>query len=184
MVKRPGYMNNRVEISLSLTVALYSALVIALGMAVYAVFQYFLTPERTVLSLVLQHSWHVLVLGVLIYVTLHAVLYKKVVRPIQDIYVRLYAITKGDLSPISVDSNITEIQEIVEGIRFLISEIKKSTPAISLSDLSKVAGDLRSLAKKSVALEESTKEELMEIAVRIDGVAEALSNEAVNKQEK
>jgi len=170
--------------SLTLTVALYSALVIAVGMAIYAVFQYFLAPERTVLSLMLQHGWHVLALGVLIYVTLYGVLYRKVVRPIQDIYVKLYAITKGDLSPISVDSNITEIQEIVEGIRFILSEIKRSAPVVPLSDLCKVAEDLRSLARESGVFEEITKEKLMEIAAKIDETVKALSKEAVNKQER
>ncbi len=175
-------MSEKRSKSLTLTVALYSALVIAVGMAIYAVLQYFLIPERTVLSLVLQHGWHVLALGTLIYVTLHGVLHKKVVRPIRDIYLRLYAISKGDLSPISVDSNITEIQEIVEGVNSLLSEIKRSTPVLS-SDLCKVAEDLRSLARESGISEETTKEKLMEIAAKIDETVKALSKEAVNKQE-
>ena len=177
-------MNSRVRLSLALTIALYSVLVIAVGMGVYAAFQYSLTPERTVLSLVLQHSWHVLVLGVLIYLMLNIVLHKTVVRPIRDIYLKMYGIAKGDLSPISVDSNITEVQEIVEGVKFLLSEIDKSTPAISLSGLSNVAEDLRSLARESIALEESAKEKLMESALAIDGAVRALSKEAVNKQER
>lgn len=177
-------MSEKCSKSLTLTVALYSALVIAVGMAIYAVFQYFLTPGRTVLSLVLQHGWHVLVLGVLIYAALYGVLYKKVVRPIRDIYVELYAITKGDLRHFSVNSNITEIQEIVEGINFLLSEIKKSAPVVPLSDLYKIVEDLRSLTRESGTLEEITKEKLMEIAAKIDETVKALSKEAVNKQER
>ena len=175
-------MNSKTGISLALTVALCSVLVIAAAMTVYAVFQYFGTPGRTVIGLVLQHSWHVLALGVLIYLTLCAVLYKRVVRPVKDIYVKLYAITKGDLSPISVHSNITEIQEIVEGIRFLLSEIDKSTPAISVSDLSEAAQKLRSVARESDALDESTKYTLTETAEKIDEAVKALSRGSVNER--
>ncbi len=161
-------MNSKRVMPLALVVASYAVLVIALAMAVYATYQYFASPGRTALGLVLEHSWHVLALGVLIYITLYAVLYRTVVRPIHNIYLKIYAITKGDFSPITVDSRIMEIQEIADGVKFLLSEIDKSTPEISLPDISKVGEELRSFAKNSKTLEESAKYELMAIAAKID----------------
>ena len=58
-------MKNKRKNSLASVVAGYSALVIALGMALYAVHQYISIPGQTVIGLILEHSWHVLVLGAL-----------------------------------------------------------------------------------------------------------------------
>lgn len=161
-------MNNKREISLAFVVAVYTALVIALGMAVYAIYQYFVFPNETILGLVLEHSWHVVVLGVLTYVTLCAVLYKKVVLPIRELYLKLYAITKGNLNSIAVDSNIKEIAEIAEGVELLVAETDNSIPGVSLAGLSEGAQKLRSLAKKSNPLDESAKDILMNVASTID----------------
>lgn len=157
-------MNAKREISLAFVVAVYTAVVIALGMGVYAVYQYFALPNETVLGLVLEHSWHVVVLGVLTYVTLYAVLYKKVVLPIRDLYLKLYAITRGNLSSITVDSNIIEIAQIAEGVRLLIAETDRGVPEVSLAELSEDAQKLRSVAKESDPLDDSEKDILLNVA--------------------
>jgi hypothetical protein len=168
-------MNDKREISLAFVVAVYTALVIALGMAVYAIYQYFAMPNETILGLVLEHSWHVVVLGVLTYVTLYAVLYKKVVLPIRDLYLKLYAITRGNLSSITVDSNIMEIAEIAEGVQLLIAETDRSVPEVSLAGLSESAQQLREVSKESNPLDDSEKDILLNVANKIDETVKGLT---------
>ncbi len=176
-------MKNKREISLASVVAGYSAIVIALGMAMYAVYQYVATPGKTVLGLVLEHSLHVIVLGLLIYAALYAVLYKKVVRPIHELYLKLYAITRGDLSSLDIDSNIVEISEIAEGVQLLLDEMDRSVPDLSLTALSNRTGKIRSIAKESDALDMSAKEFLMNLSNEIEEGVRELSMANRKKQE-
>jgi methyl-accepting chemotaxis protein len=176
-------MKNKRKNSLASVVAGYSAIVIALGMAMYAVYQYVATPGKTVLGLVLEHSLHVIVLGLLIYAALYAVLYKKVVRPIHELYLKLYAITRGDLSSLDIDSNIVEISEIAEGVQLLLDEMDRSVPELSLTALSNRTGKIRSIAKESDALDMSAKEFLMNLSNEIEEVVRELSMANRKKQE-
>ncbi len=176
-------MKNKRKNSLASVVAGYSALVIALGMAIYAVYQYVATPGKTVLGLVFEHSLHVIVLGSLIYATLYAVLYKKVVRPIRELYLKLYAITRGNLSSLEIDSNIVEISEIAEGVQLLLDEMDRSIPDVSLTALSNRTQKIRSIAKEPDALDMSTKDFLMNLANEIEEVVRELSTAKRKKQE-
>ncbi|MDH4240980.1 MAG: hypothetical protein OEW48_15585 [Phycisphaerae bacterium] len=176
-------MKNKREISLALVVALYSAVVIALGMAAYAVYQYIATPDKTVLGLVFEHSWHVIVLGLLIYATLYAVLYEKVVRPIRDLKLKLYAITRGNLTSIEIDSNVVEITEIAEGVQLLLDEMDRSVPHVSLTALSNCTQKIRSIAKESEALDTAAKDFLMNLSNVIDKMVRELSVAKGKKQE-
>ncbi len=166
-----------------MVVTVYTALIIAIGMAVYAVYQYFASPGMTVLGLILQHSWHVVAYGVLLYLSLSLVLYRNVVRPVQQLNVKLYAISKGDLSPVSVDSNVEEIQEIAQVVNFLLAQIEKAVPDVSVSELSESSQELRTIAHESDALEDSAKEALVGIANQVDEVVEALAIESLHRQE-
>ena len=174
-------MENKREISLAAVVAGYSALVIALGMAIYAVYQYNKTPGMTILGLIFEHSWHVLVLGLLIYATLYVVLYKTVVRPIRDLYLKLYAITRGDLTSLEINSNIVEISEIAEGVQLLLDEMEHSVPNLSLTALSSRTQKIRSIAK-SDALDIQAKEFLMNLSNDIELLVRELSK--VNRKEQ
>lgn len=176
-------MENKREISLALLVAVYSAVVIALGMAVYAVYQYVTTPDKTVLGLVFEHSWHVIVLGLLIYATLYAVLYKKVVRPVRELNLKLYAITRGNLTSIEIDSNVIEIKEIAEGVQLLLDEIERSVPHVSLTALSNRTQKIRSIAKESEALDTTAKDFLMNLSNEIDEMVRQLSVAKGKEQE-
>lgn len=149
----------------------------------YAIYQYVATPGKTVLGLVLEHSLHVIVLGSLIYATLYAVLYKTVVRPIRELYLKLYAITRGDLSSLDIDSNIVEISEIAEGVQLLLDEMDRSIPDVSLTALSNRTQKIRSIAKESDALDMSAKDFLMNLANEIDEVVRELSMAKPKKQE-
>jgi len=168
-------MTDKHEVSLASVVAGYSAAVIAFGMGIYAIYQYYAMPGKTVLGLILEHSLHVIVLGLLIYGTLYAVLYRKVVKPIRDLYLKLYAITRGNLSTIEVDSKIVEIAQIAEGVRILLEGIDQSVPKVSLAELSNRTQKIRSIAKKRDALDPPAKDFLMNVANDIDDVVKELS---------
>lgn len=176
-------MNNKREVSLASVVAGYSAAVIAFGMGIYAVYQYVAMPGKTVLGLVLEHSLHVIVLGLLIYGTLYAVLYRKVVSPIRDLYLKLYAITRGNLSSIEINSNIVEIAQIAEGVQILLEGMDHSVPKISLTEISNRTQKIRSIAKESDALDTSDKDFLMNVANEIDEVVRELSLTKHTEQE-
>ena len=176
-------MNDKREVSLASVVAGYSAAVIAFGMAIYAVYQYYEMPGKTVLGLILEHSLHVIVLGLLIYGTLYAVLYSKVVRPIRDLYLKLYAITRGNLSSINVDSNIVEIAQIAEGVRILLDGMDQRVPKVSLTELSNRTQKIRSIAKKPGALDPPAKDFLINVANEIDDVVRELSLAKHSQQE-
>jgi len=168
-------MSDKHEVSLASIVAGYSAAVIAFGMGIYAIYQYYAMPGKTVLGLILEHSLHVIVLGLLIYGTLYAVLYRKVVKPIRDLYLKLYAITRGNLSSIEVDSNIVEIAQIAEGVQILLDGLDQSVPKLSLAELSNRTQKIRSIAKKPDALDPPAKDFLMNVANEIDDVVRELS---------
>lgn len=168
-------MTDKHEVSLASVVAGYSAAVIAFGMGIYAIYQYYAMPNKTILGLILEHSLHVIVLGLLIYGTLYAVLYRKVVSPIRDLYLKLYAITRGNLSSINVSSNIIEIAQIAEGVQILLDGMDQSVPKVSLSELSNRTHRIRSIAKKPDALDPPAKDFLMNVANEIDDVVKELS---------
>jgi len=168
-------VNHKREVSLASVVAGYSAAAIALGMGIYAIYQYYVMTNETILGLILEHSLHVIVLGLLIYGMLYAVLYRKVVKPIRDLYLKLYAITRGNLSHIKVDSNIVEVAQISEGVQILLDSMDQRVPKLSLTALSNRTRKIRSIVKKPDALDPPAKEFLMNVANEIDDVVRELS---------
>ena len=170
--------------SLVLVVTVYTALVVAGGMAAYALYQYIATPDSTILGLMLEHGWHVVALGVATYLALNVVLYRQVIHPIQELNVKLYAISKGDFSPVTVASKVKEIQGITGVVTFLLAQIGKSADGMSISQLSQCSHQIRSLAKESDALEEPAKEAFMEIANDIDKVSQELSVSSLQQEDQ
>lgn len=166
--------------SLSRMVAEEAALVIGGAMAVYAVFEYLFSPDRTVWGLVLEHGWHIAVLGLLSYGVLYLILVKKVVEPIRDLYVKFYAIAGGDFRPITMDTGIHEIQEIVDGVNLMLSKMQGSGDSAPWSELSAHARQLREVAKKADSADRATRETLMEIARRIDEAVTGLTAERLS----
>ncbi len=175
-------MNRGRRRSLAFVCTVYTALVIAGAMAVYAVYQYFSTEDPVAMELVIRHAWHMLLFVLLIYLTLSLVLYRKVVRPVRQLNVKLYAISRGDLTPVEVRSGVKEVQEIAEIVNFLLTQMGRNGPGISLSDLSDSGENLRHMAHELDALESATRETLVSIANMVEEVVERLSRESVQKQ--
>jgi methyl-accepting chemotaxis protein len=175
-------MNRGRRRSLAFVCTVYTALVIAGAMAVYAVYQYFSSEDLPAMELVIRHSWHMLLFVLLIYLTLSLVLYRKVVRPVRLLNVKLYAISRGDLSPVEVRSGVKEVREIAEIVNFLLMQMGRNGPGVSLSDLSDSGENLRQMAHELDALEAATRQTLVGIANMVEEVVERLSRESVQRR--
>ncbi len=167
---------------LAVTIAVYTAAVMVVGMAIYGVFQYFLSPGHTVAGLVLEHFSHVLVLSVFTYAMLYLVLHRKVVKPINALYWKLYSFAGGDFRPASISSNVREINKIAEGINIMLAKIDNSRPEISLDDLSHGASQLRDLARRPGILDTPAREILMDVAKEIDSAVTAITAYALEEK--
>ncbi len=161
--------------SFAFTLTVYTALIIAAGMGVFAVYQYVSTPGETIPGLVLRHGLHVLGLGGMVYLALSAVLYRKMVRPIQDLNVKLYAISKGDFTPLDEDTGISEIRQVAIVVNFLLRQMKRAVPEGLTDELSQCSAQLRSLASEATSMSDSDRGSLVEAAGRIDSVGERLT---------
>jgi methyl-accepting chemotaxis protein len=115
--------------SLSFFVTVWMAAAIAVSMAAYAIYQYFAMPGMTVADLFLHHLWHVLVLGTVIYILCWVVFDRALLQPMKRIYLHLYAVGAGKLEPLKLDSRVTEIQTIVEGVNLMLSRLKHGADA-------------------------------------------------------
>lgn len=111
--------------SLSFHVTVWLAIATAIGMGAYAIYQYATMPGHTALDLWLHHSWHVLALGAAIYVVSWVAFHKLIVQPLTKIYLYLYAMGTGQLAPLALKSNVTEIRTIVEGINLMLRRMEQ-----------------------------------------------------------
>jgi nitrate/nitrite-specific signal transduction histidine kinase len=151
--------------SLSLVVALWTAGAIALAMGVYATFQYFTVPERTLLELVMEHLWHVLVLGLLIYVLCWLVFRIILLRPLNQIYMHLYGVGTGRLEPLQLSTRIRELQTIAEGVNVMIRRMGQGYDPEAIEHCRNALASLRkSLKKLSPSNRETATEMLQELA--------------------
>lgn len=114
---------------LSLLVTVWMAVAIAVCMAAYATYQYFTMPGMTVSDLFLHHFWHVLVLGLAIYTLCWIAFDRVLLQPMKRIYLHLYAVGAGKLEPLALNSGVTEIQTVVEGINLMLLRLKQGTDA-------------------------------------------------------
>jgi hypothetical protein len=118
-------MKKKLKMSLALAVAILTAVTIAVAMGLYAVIQYYTMPDYTVIGLIAEHGWHVVVLGIFSYIVFYAVFYYMVVRPVTKIYLKCYSITKGNYSKLELKSKIKEIQDVADGINMIIWRYEK-----------------------------------------------------------
>lgn len=120
--------------SLSFVVAFWTAVAIAVAMAGYAAVQLVLAPELTVRELVLRHLWHVLALGAVIHLACWLVFRYVLWKPLNGIYLHLYALGKGELDPLEIDTRIEELHTIAEGINLLIWRLSRERDAETLTE--------------------------------------------------
>lgn len=127
-------MTNKLQISIASYVALVSALITAIGMGAYAVYQFYFHPGHTVTGLVLEHGWHVVVLGFLTYLVSFLLFYYQIKKPISSLWLKCYAITNGYEDNFNVTSNIKEIQDIADAIDMLKAQLVKNKESVNERD--------------------------------------------------
>ena len=161
--------------SLALLSAVYTAAVIAGGMGIYAVYQYVTAETTNATTLLLEHGVHVLGLGVAVYLALGAVLYRKVVRPLEELDLKLYAISRGDFSPITIETNVNEIRQIAEVVNFVLAELRASEDRLEVAGLAEGGRRLRGMAHQGKSPGDEARRSLISITNEIDEVTEKLS---------
>lgn len=132
--------------SLSFVVTVWTAAAIALAMAGYAVFQFLLMPDLTVRELALRHLWHVIALGGVTYLACWLVFHRVLWKPLNGIYLHLYALGKGELEPLQVHTHIEELHTIADGINLLIWRISQERDANKLAEARSLVSETRALA--------------------------------------
>jgi methyl-accepting chemotaxis protein len=163
--------------SLTSIVAKVIALILFVGMASYAAIQYAMNPGMSIKGLVVEHLTHIFFLMTLIYITLYLFFMKAIIAPIRRFQEKLYAISGGDLLPLTHSYNIQEIHDIAEGINLMIERISVELPKNSFSGMSTHVSTLREIAKSSETLTDTQKEELLDAANEMSQlVAESTKN--------
>lgn len=112
--------------SLSFIVTIWTGAVIAASMTVYAVFQFLSMPDMTVKQLFLQHLWHVLSLGIIIYFFCWIAFQRIIVRPLELICLHLYRVGDGKVRTLTLQSKVTEIQSLVKNINLMTEHMKQA----------------------------------------------------------
>ncbi|NOY69168.1 MAG: hypothetical protein GXP53_06700 [Deltaproteobacteria bacterium] len=133
--------------SLSYYVSIWTGIVIAFSMAVYAVFQYVMLPDATVWSLFLNHLWHVLVLGIFIYALCWLVFQKLLLVPIRAISIHLYGVGTGRLRELELNTDISELRMIADGINRMIRRMKQGQDPRVLENIEERMISLRKIVK-------------------------------------
>lgn len=136
--------------SLSFHVTVWLALGIAIGMAGYAIYQYATISGHTTLDLTLHHTWHVLVLGAMMYLVSWLTLHRILIKPLHTIYIHLYALGAGKLEPLTLNSRVTEIRTIVDGVNLML---RRTEQDLDTEGLSRVQREARELNKAIWELE-------------------------------
>ena len=139
--------------SLSFHVTVWLAIATTIGMATYAIYQYATMPGHTVLDLLLHHSWHVLALSVAIYVVSWIAFHKLIVQPLTKIYLHLYAMGAGQLAPLALKSNVTEIRTIVEGINLMRRRTEQSMDGTTVEHAQRDIIELKETIRELEVLE-------------------------------
>jgi methyl-accepting chemotaxis protein len=169
--------------SLITVVAKVIALILIVGMALYGVLQYVMNPGTSIKGLVVEHMSHVFFLMILIYLTLYLFFMKTIIAPIRSFQEKLYAISGGDLLPLSHSYRIQEIHDIAEGINLMIERISVESPENSLSGMSAHASTLREIAKSSETLTNTQKEELLDAANEMSQLAAESTKNVIHENE-
>lgn len=147
-------------------------LITGAAMLVYALFQHSTTPHMSWWRLLTEHAWHVLVLGGLTYAALYFLLQRNVVEPIRELYVKLYAISRGDNRPIAVQTNVREIRDIAESVNLMLSQLQVRSHHPWGIKLRGGAKGLRSLAGRTLpTLEADDRQNLASLAAEMEELA-------------
>lgn len=123
------------------------------GMLIYSAFEYLLGEAPTLSEFAGHHLLPAMLIGLAVCVTLSIILHAKIISPVMQIFKHLYQIGSGQLSPLSLDSRVSEIRTVVEGVNLLVTRLKgdpkDGSLGKALDDLVKLRGDLEQVTASS-----------------------------------
>jgi methyl-accepting chemotaxis protein len=156
--------------SLSIQVSLCSILVIFIAMCVYSTVMYFVRGSRMEIVHELGNNLAmVFVLGCLIHLALHYTLRRLLMRPLEQLYVKMYAVTRGDFAPVALETDIQELQDIANGINMMAQRLQKLPGEQGLGHMQLDVTRLRHVADDEAhAMPEETRDYLRDLAGRIE----------------
>jgi len=152
----------KVKTSLSFVVTVWMAVAIAVSMLGYAVVEQQTMPGASLRELLVEHLWHVLGLGAVIYLMCWAVFYFVLLRPVNRIYLHLYSIGAGQREPLQLDSNVREIRTIVDGVNLMLARFKQSANAQALELAQSRLAEIRRMTHHLAATDQEHTQLLLE----------------------
>ena len=153
--------------SLAWVVAVWSAIAISVAMLIYALVQLRLNTAARPEALALEHATHVIILGAVLYGVLSFALRRVLVAPLKAVSKHLYGVATGHLEPITVRSNIEEVQDLASAVNLMIGRIRLHRDESALQLASEDIAVIRDLA-------EVAPEHQAELGARLDRLDRAL----------
>lgn len=136
--------------SLSRILAIASLLATLAGMLVYTAFGYVAGEPASLAEFTTHHLIPALLIGITVCATLSFFLHAKLIAPVKEIFAHLYRVGSGQFSPLTIDTHVSEIRTIVEGINLLVSRLKGAAGdgalEKALDSLVKLRSDLEAAA--------------------------------------
>lgn len=133
--------------SLAGVVATWTAAAIGAAMAVYGVYQYLSDPGLSAREVVVEHLWHVVALGGVVYVVLWIGLRRILVDPIHRIGSHLYGVGTGRAQALQSDSRIREIQSLEASVNLMIQRMRQGYDQHAVDTAQEDLMALRELAR-------------------------------------
>jgi|GEM_PF-2853026 len=106
--------------TLSTVVAVLSLITAFVSLALSAGVEFLFQTEANFNEILTHHLVEAVVLGLFIWAVLSFSLNRVLAAPLREIFVSLYAIGKGDETPITVSTRIEELSKIVDGINVML----------------------------------------------------------------
>ena len=140
--------------SLSFFVTIWMSVAIGVSMAAYAMYERQTMPGLSLKELLVQHLGHMLILGAVIYSLCWCVFYFVLLRPLNRIYLHLYAVGAGQLKTLELDSNVHEIRTIVDGINLMLSRLKLGADCDALEHAEQCIAEIRQMSRQLAIIDQ------------------------------
>lgn len=100
------------------------AATLAVAMAGYALLERYRDPQASWASLAVTHGFHVVALGVLLYIVLLIEFDHLVGRPLRAIRAHLYEIATGRLDILHLAARVSEIEDMVASVNLMVRRMR------------------------------------------------------------
>jgi len=139
--------------SLSRTLAGATLLAALAGTLAYTAFESLAGQPASLAEFTTHHLVPALLIGATVCATLAFLLHSKLIAPVKEIFAHLYRIGSGQLTPLRIDTRVSEIRTVVEGVNLLVARLKGTAGdgalGKAIDDLVKLRSDLETATATS-----------------------------------